>query len=308
MTAQSLSEKVAFWELDHKNEGQPISIPSSVQPCICTSGTVDIGIFEEPEDIRIPVEKADVKPGGKYHSILKLFFRFGASQTWTTATGWLLDSDIVVTAAHCIYEDNQRATCAIACIGYDANPETTDISTGEQRLVSRVVMPFEWIASENEQHDMAFLQLNSPFENATPIARGTPEINTLQQITVIGYPTDLGTGEKIGDQMYKMQISRDINLKRTKRNMLVYQGDFKGGFSGAPVIRDSDFAAIGVHARGGSFNSAVVIDGPYGVRFQAYEEVLRMLDKGSTDSALEIETDINRNWLKYIHVLYESQF
>lgn len=64
MTTQSASEQVAFWELDLENEGQPVH---SVQPCIRTSGIVDIGIFEEPQDIRIPVNEADVKPGGKYH-------------------------------------------------------------------------------------------------------------------------------------------------------------------------------------------------------------------------------------------------
>lgn len=279
-----------------------MSVPPSAQPCICTSGIVDIGIFEEQQDIRMPVKEADVRPGGKYHSILKLFFWSGASEAWTTATGWLLKDDLVVTAAHCIYNNNQRATCVKACIGYSASLRLTDISAGEQRFVKRIALPFEWIDAGTEQHDVAFLQLNSPFENATPIVRDTPEINARQQFTIIGYPTDLGTGEEPGGEMYEMKISRDINLERTRRNILAYQGDIQGGFSGAPVIRDSDFAAIGVHTRGGSFNSAAVIGGPYGVRFQAYEEVMRMLEKGGTDSTFEAETDINKNWLKHVYV------
>lgn len=67
MTTQQASEEVAFWELDLENEGQPVPVSHSVQPCIRTSGIVDIGIFEDQEDVRIPVNEVDVKPGGKYH-------------------------------------------------------------------------------------------------------------------------------------------------------------------------------------------------------------------------------------------------
>jgi hypothetical protein len=59
---------------------------------------------------------------------------------------------------------------------------------------------------------VAFLQLNSSFENATPIVRDTPEINARQQFTIIGYPTDLGTGEEPGGEVDEVKISRDINL------------------------------------------------------------------------------------------------
>lgn len=81
---------------------------------------------------------------------------------------------------------------------------------------------------------------------------------------------------------------------------------FNLGLSGAPVIRDGDFTAIGVHVRGGSFNSAANINGPYGVRFQVYEEVLRILEKGvDTDSEFKAETDIDKDWLKYVHIPYK---
>ncbi|KAI5863267.1 ATP synthase F1 [Durotheca rogersii] len=294
-------EKVAFWELDLEAEGRPAPAPHSVQPCIHTSGVVDIGIFQEPKDIRVPAQEVDRGPGGKYYSILKLFFRFGASEAWTTATGWLLKDDLVVTAAHCLYHDGQRATCIRACIGYNASSED---AAGDQRLVTRVALPLEWIRDKTEARDIAFLQLNGPFQNATPIAYGTPEVNALQEFAVIGYPADMGEETVPGSKMYEMKIQRNVDLERTGWNMLVYQGDLYGGFSGAPVIRDSDAAAIGVHVRGGSFNSAVVIGGPYGVRIQAYEEVLKMLGKGGDGAELgfETKTDVDETWLRYVNV------
>ena len=67
MTMQSASEKAAFWELDLENEKQPVPLPLSVQPCICTSEIVDIGILEEQQDLQMPIKEADIRPGGKYH-------------------------------------------------------------------------------------------------------------------------------------------------------------------------------------------------------------------------------------------------
>ncbi|MCJ1483308.1 hypothetical protein MMC06_003475 [Schaereria dolodes] len=157
MTMQSASEKAAFWELDLENEKQPVPLPLSVQPCICTSEIVDIGILEEQQDLQMPIKEADIRPGGKYHSILKLFFWFEASELWTTATGWLLKDDLVVTATHCVYNNNQRATRVKAYISYSAILKPTEISAGEQRFVKRIALPLKWINVETEQNDVAFL-------------------------------------------------------------------------------------------------------------------------------------------------------
>lgn len=95
--------------------------------------------------------------------------------------------------------------------------------------MNRIALPLEWINAETEAHDLAFLQLNSPFQNVTPIVCDTPEIKARQQLTVIGYPTDLGTSGEPGGEMCEMKINRDINLERTRWNMLAYQGDLQGG-------------------------------------------------------------------------------
>lgn len=58
------------------------------------------------------------------------------------------------------------------------------------------------------------------------------------------------------------------------------------------MIRDRDSAIIGVHVRGGSLNSAVVIDGVYGVKIQVYKQTMRLLEEGDTDSTLELCTQL----------------
>ncbi|KFG87125.1 hypothetical protein MANI_113080 [Metarhizium anisopliae] len=258
MTTQPVADTVAFWDLDVGTERQAAPVSDSVQPLIHTSGTVDIGIFDEQKDIRTPVNEADAKPGGKYYSIVKLFIRFDASETWTTATAWLYKADVLVTAAHCVFSHGQQATCVKSYIGYTAGP-------AGHRFVKRTAVPVQWMDRQTEQHDMAFLQLDSPFQNVVPISCDTPEISARQHLTVVGYPADV--------------CARGV----------------PGG--------EIDFTAVGVHIRGGSFNSAAVIGGPYGIKAEAFQAVLEMLEEGGgVNSGFQVEVDHARGWLKYVHV------
>jgi len=256
---------------------------------------------------------------------VKLFIRYQATDTWTTATGWLSRDDLVVTAAHCVLNGDQHATCVRVHIGYSASSEGTGASSDNQRSVARIALPSAWSDAKAEQSDIAFLQLDRPFQGVTPIKYDTPGTEVQQQLTVIGYPADLGARSgSPGGEMYYVKIRREIDLEPTSGNMLVYRGDSQGGkqillvipldneltvalarpgLSGAPIIRDNDFVAIGVHVRGGSFNFGAVIGGPFGVNFHVYEEALRISGQGSQlEFTTEVNTDINKEWLNYMHV------
>ncbi|PQK08512.1 hypothetical protein BB8028_0001g05860 [Beauveria bassiana] len=299
-------EKVAFWGLEPYNAEQASDLPDQVEPCILGSGVTDIGIFPKDDDVRIPVNKEDVNPGGKYHSIVKLFIRNQPSGNWTTATGWLCRDDLVVTAAHCVLKGNQHAACIRVCIGYSASSNGTGASSDNQRSVVRIALPSAWSDSCASPSNMAFLQLDKPFEDVTPIKYSTPGTKVQEPLTVVGYASDIGArAGSPGGEMYRMKICREIDLDTSRWNMLVYQGDSMGGFGGAPIIRDSDFVAIGVHARGGSFNFGTVIGGSFGVNVSVYEEALRILGEGNQPSDVKVDTDPDREWLKYTYIACE---
>ncbi|KAK5634649.1 hypothetical protein RRF57_010362 [Xylaria bambusicola] len=82
-----------------------------------------------------------------------------------------------------------------------------------------------------KQSNMAFLQLDRPFQGVTPIKYDTPETEPQQQqLTVIGYPTDLGArAGSPGSEMYYLKARREVDLEPTRWNMLMYRGDSQGG-------------------------------------------------------------------------------
>ncbi|KAI0097246.1 hypothetical protein GGR51DRAFT_566687 [Nemania sp. FL0031] len=140
-----------------------------------------------------------------------------------------------------------------------------------------------------------------PFQGVAPLRWEPSAIRAHQKLTVVGYPTDLDRGGEPAGEMYEMAIDREINLERTKLNILSYQGYLQGGFSSSPVIRNSDGAVIGVHIEGGSFNIAVVIGGLYGVRFLVYDEAMQIIGmKDGYDSSIEIKSGTSKKWLKYM--------
>ncbi|RYP41624.1 hypothetical protein DL768_010457 [Monosporascus sp. mg162] len=152
---------------------------------------------------------------GKGTAIVKLFIRYQASNTWTTATGWLSRDDLVVTAVHCVLNGDQHATCVEVHIGYSASSEGTGASSDNQRSVARIALPSAWSDAKAEQSDMAFLQLDRPFQGVTPIKYDTPETEAQQHLTVIGYPADLGAraGSPGGESTMLRSVGRLISSR-----------------------------------------------------------------------------------------------
>jgi hypothetical protein len=162
---------------------------------------------------------------GRDEAIVKLFIRIGRS--WTTATGWLLRNDIIVTAAHCVYVYNnydEHATSIQAVADFYRAEQQT-------RSAKRVVVPREWTESHlgtHSKHDVAFLCLERPFENVQPFAHGTLGGN--EPITVAGYPADVQVGGMPGGGMYEMAVVCEAPLgHNTGDSLLRYRGDVQGG-------------------------------------------------------------------------------
>lgn len=171
---------------------------------------------------------------------MKLFILYQDSSTWKTATGWLSQNDVVVTAAHCVLHGDQHATRVRVHAGYSASASGgSSSSSGSQRSVSRIALPAAWSDAGAERADVAFLQLATPLQGATPFKYDTPppagiseEEQQQDRLTVaVGYPADVGArAGSPGGEMYGMQIRRERDAEKAKGNaLLVYRGDACGG-------------------------------------------------------------------------------
>ncbi len=145
-------------------------------------------------------------------------------------TGWLCSEDVVITAGHNVVSGGQHATHVRVCIGHSASSNGAGASSDHQRSVTRIALPSAWSDAKADQSNVAFLQLDKPFQDVTPIKCGTPGTKAWENFTVVGYPSDLGTSAgSPGGEMHQIKISREINLEETRWNMLMYQGDTQGG-------------------------------------------------------------------------------
>ncbi|KAF5576009.1 glutamyl endopeptidase [Fusarium pseudocircinatum] len=129
------------------------------------------------DDSRRLVDPADIQPRGKYYSIVKLQIRFEGQDASDTrhaqATGWLIMPHLIITAAHCVYDntyDFGRAVQVRDFVGY--NGKNSIEQPGVQfRRGLQVVAPKDWIISDtNRASDVAFIKVEE-FSNVVRIAQ-----------------------------------------------------------------------------------------------------------------------------------------
>ncbi|KAH0555794.1 hypothetical protein GP486_006262 [Trichoglossum hirsutum] len=227
------------------------------------------------EDSRVPVDGADIRSGGVYRSVVKLFLRYQnqkPNDPWAMATGWLIKDDIMVTAGHCAFDWTHkmgRLTQVKAYIGYHGKESIGEPSV-QFRKGKRVVTTSEWLTAPNRSHDVSLIQLTKPFTDVKPIKYADTPMSDAAILGVVGFPGDLtnASGEP-GAEMYQMFLNTEYDLAKSKDRMLEYEIDTYGGNSGSPVFRKSDMRSIGVHVYGGDVNSASVI-GVWGNTFEVF--------------------------------------
>ncbi|TRX90054.1 hypothetical protein FHL15_008973 [Xylaria flabelliformis] len=256
--------------------------------------TTEESVFDP--DHRSLADVNDYKDGGKYRAIVKLQMRYekqdSADPTWAMGTGWLISPDTLVTAGHNVYswaggEEGLGRAVHIRCyIGYHGR-DSIDSPIVQRRYARNIVTTAEWLTSkENRHRDVAFIQLDRPFEGNLRLFsyKPTPKVGD-EMIGVVGYPADKSVVDKDGREekgalMYEMFNDIQYNLEDKKNNplqMLKYRISTFGGQSGAPVIRKTaNQIAIGTHVYGsGDKNQASVI-GKYG---NDYDLLISILTK-----------------------------
>ncbi|KAL2861882.1 trypsin-like cysteine/serine peptidase domain-containing protein [Aspergillus pseudodeflectus] len=243
-------------------------------------------------DERIPVSAEDIQPGGKYRSIAKLFIRYAGQEPEDTryamATGWLIRDDILVTAGHCAFdwtlkdaEGLGRAVEVKAYIGYHGKASVNDDAFASGRVQFRygvkVVTTEGWLKGGTyRNNDVAFIQLNRPFDDVTPLEYQSTPLRGSEVIGVVGYPADRIYNEESGGQMYEEFRQTRWNLDHSAGKLLEYRMNTFRGQTGAPVLLKSNHASIGTHVYGGSEKNAASVIGEHG---NPYAEYISVFDR-----------------------------
>ncbi|KAK6343015.1 hypothetical protein TWF718_008393 [Orbilia javanica] len=250
-------------------------------------------------DMRVRVDEADYAPGGRFESICKLELRYSnsVSGTHATATGWLINSDTIVTAGQSAYDWTFGLGHLIEVKVYIryAGKESVESGVSEFRYGKYVTLPTEYLKGPRDHYNVAFIKLAAPFENVQPLEYlETPRRNE-EVIGVVGYPADLEGGE----YMYETCQVFDYDLARN--NMLFsYALDPTGGNSGSPVIQRDTGAAIGVHIAGGPTNHASAI----GKSGNSFPDFLKALDLKETHDLTidDLDGDCGQKNLPSVHI------
>lgn len=195
-------------------------------------------------DGRIRVTDTTVYP---YRVIAYLSMQF--SSGWYRCTGWIVGPRLVVTAGHCVHDKNDGGWAKQVYVYPGKNGSSAPYGS---RSKYRLFSVTGWTSYKYPNYDYGAIQTSGTaftnwFGYRAPSSFGGTH-------TISGYPAD-----KAG--YYQWRMSGSIVSINTYK--LYYYIDTYGGQSGAPVYQVYNSKCcygVGVHAYGGSTNSATRIN------------------------------------------------
>lgn len=166
--------------------------------------------------------------------------------------------NLLVTAGHCAYDWGGlgRLVQLQAFIGYSGKSDASNTNNVQLRSGSRVATTAGYVkASGDRAADVAFVELDKPFNGVTPYQWVETPVSGELDIAVVGYPGDLvdANSRERGAEMFEHSLHVQYDLTKSSWRTLAYDIDTYGGNSGSPVLRKSDLKAIGVHCYGKHF-------------------------------------------------------
>jgi glutamyl endopeptidase len=189
-------------------------------------------------DDRVQVEDTSAMP---FRWICRLVIKASNGTLWS-GTGWFIRPNLIVTAGHCVYMQNQG--------GWVQQIDVTVFGPRGQLIgpfqAQEVSSASNWVDSGDTENDYGIIVLPKGFEQA-PGYFGFGEFpdNALQGAiaNIAGFPIDKPPGTLWGNTRRLSQI---------QPNTLYYETDTYGGMSGAPVVcwNGRDYVAIGIHNYG----------------------------------------------------------
>ncbi|KAH7383951.1 trypsin-like cysteine/serine peptidase domain-containing protein [Pyrenochaeta sp. MPI-SDFR-AT-0127] len=198
------------------------------------------------------VPEAERRPGTQYYSVARIRIKFQGEVAY--GTGFMVTEDIMVTAAHCVYDWNRNRTGPAQSIkayfGYE-NKTWTEIRHGSMTIVST-----KWMTpGDGRKNDLALVRLSPRY--ATDIyGYSLPPILPFKYpglswsgnewLFIPGHPRDRGDN---GLRMH--ESSGYVRWNLSQDNMLLGYGiSTFGGLSGAPVVLSDRKTVVAIHVSG----------------------------------------------------------
>jgi hypothetical protein len=168
--------------------------------------------------------------------------RFYEQPIAADCTGVLIDSDLVLTAGHCVQETKCSDYHYVFDYFYRAQGELEPISSNDLYACREIV--WQEISDRNgRQIDYALIQLDRPASGRTPLKIRTTPANDDEPLAVIG--TGSGLPIKID------RGGRVVTARATERDYFSLEADTFEGSSGSAIV-DRDGALLGILVRGGN--------------------------------------------------------
>ena len=194
-------------------------------------------------------DSADIVPSTKvdpYNRICRLEYNTSENEFYNGSAAIVGNPRIAITAAHCVFDSDTKEPYKNWKIqpGY-SNGELSGTQTGWDK----VYYSSNWMNTTDFHYDWAICVLQADasdyalgayayFENADMLDL---------PVTVYGYPGDTRYGYMEGS---KYQYMSGDKITKVDDTMFEYTAYTVEGFSGGPVLRDSDNSIIGVHVTG----------------------------------------------------------
>ena len=179
-------------------------------------------------------------------------------------TGFLISNEILVTARHCVVDENDQKVKNISVLFTNAGKQY-------EKAIKATVL---WIPSDKED-DFALLKLSSPVKNIKPLEIATDEpddpINYSPVCDVFGYQSILQTENNMDSQGSKKFVINVTSYMTMDTTRFELEDGMSFGSSGGPVIDQTTNKVIGIVRGGVDSNDSELISYDAGFAEKAYQ-------------------------------------
>lgn len=188
-------------------------------------------------DDRVPISTISQEP---YSSVVNVVAEFSYGPA--SGTGFFISDDVVVTAAHCVYDAEKKEYAKSVSIYVPtknntwSGPYKIDKIEVNSRYVNWMVSGHDLSGSLTE--DYAALILNAPLGKEMHPGYGSNF--KLQKTQTLDAGLELNLAGVVPRNNSRMMYNGTGHLLRSNNQVMIYDIDSEGGMSGGPVYREAD--------------------------------------------------------------------